>query len=153
MFRTIFAISLLLCSQLTLASATVFKITVEQAADEVYDKVYAGLEAAKFFVVFEPNIGRNLASFEKRWGENYNRNSLTSLRAMVFCNAWYANQVSNLDPDMLGLCPLHVTLYENDGRTSVLFNRPTAIAVGSDAMPVLKELEQEVIEAIEKSLN
>ncbi|MDQ7048948.1 MAG: hypothetical protein Q9M92_05155 [Enterobacterales bacterium] len=38
---------------------------------------------------------------------------------------WYANQVSNEDPMMLGLCPLHLTPIEQTGQTTVLFNRPS----------------------------
>lgn len=135
------------------AADTVFKITVGEPAGKVYDKVYENLEAARFFVVFEPNIGKNLSGFADRWGDEYNQNKLTSLRAMVFCNGWYANQVSNKDPDMLGLCPLHLTVIERDGKTSVLFNRPTVIAADSPALSVLKEVETEVIAAIRKSVN
>ncbi|MFN2330189.1 MAG: hypothetical protein ABR612_14875 [Chromatocurvus sp.] len=31
------------------------------------------LEEAKFFVVFEPDIGENLSRFAERWGEDHNR--------------------------------------------------------------------------------
>ena len=76
-----------------------------QDLDTVYKEVYNSLEENRFFVVFEPNIGSNLARFSERWGEDYNRNGLSGIRSMVFCNAWYANQVSNLEPDLLALCP------------------------------------------------
>lgn len=134
------------------ASDRVYTVTVDAPASAVYDSVYKGLEAARFFVVFEPDIGSNLKSFARRWGDDYNRNGLSSLRAMVFCNAWYANQVSNKDLDMLGLCPMHLTVYEKSGSTTVVFNRPSFVASQSPALPVLKELEQEVIAAIESSL-
>ena len=71
---------------------------------------------------------------------------------MVFCNGWYANKVSNLDPDMLGFCPLHLSLIERDGETTVLFNRPSVIAKDSPAKDVFIEIESEVIEAIDKGL-
>ncbi len=44
----------------------------------------------------------------------YNRSKLSAIRSMVFCNGWYANQVSNKDPHMLALCPLHMTLIEKE---------------------------------------
>ena len=122
---------------------------VDKPLSEVYDNVYKSLEEARFFVVFEPNIGANLASFSKKWGDDYNRNNIAEIRSMVFCNGWYANKVSNLDPNMLGFCPLHITLIERDGKTTVLFNRPGIIAQNSPAKELLLTIESEVIEAIQ----
>ena len=150
--------SLLTCLFLLLpvtgfAADTVYKITVDKPADEVYDRLYTELEKARFYVVFEPDIGRNLAAFARQWGSDYNRNKLDSIRAMMFCNGWYANQVSNTDPDMLGLCPLHLAVVARGGLTTVLFNRPTVIAVDSPALELLEKVETEVIAAIGNSLN
>jgi hypothetical protein len=114
--------------------------------------LYKSLEDARFFVVFEPNIGENLARFSEKWGDDYNRNKLTAIRSMVFCNGWYANKVSNLDPAMLGFCPLHLTLFERDGKTTVLFNRPGTMSQGSPANELLRQIEGEVIEAIRQGL-
>lgn len=130
----------------------VYVQTVDKPIVEVYDKVYKSLEDAQFFVVFEPNIGANLSSFAEKWGDDYNRNNLSAIRSMVFCNGWYANKVSNLDPDMLGSCPLHLTLIEREGKTTVLFNRPSIIAQNSPAKSLLQKIENEVIEAIKQGM-
>ena len=74
-------------------------------------------------------------------------------KSMVFCNVWYANQVSNKDPSMLALCPLHMTLIEKDGSTTALFARPTVIAADSPARGILADLESEVITAIKKGMD
>ena len=125
---------------------------VKKPVSEVYDKVYASLEDARFFVVFEPNIGANLASFAEKWGDDYNQNNIAEIRSMVFCNGWYANKVSNLDPDMLGFCPLHISLIERKGKTTVLFNRPGVIAQNSPAKELLLKIESEVITAIQQGI-
>jgi len=134
------------------ATDRVYQQRVEKPVDDVYAAVYSALEDARFFVVFEANIGKNLAGFAERWGDDYNRSKLSAIRSMVFCNGWYANQVSNLDPVMLGFCPLHITIIENNGVTTVLFNRPSVMAGDSPALPVLREVENGVIAAIEKAL-
>ena len=134
------------------APVGVYRQQVNKPIEEVYDKVYKSLEEARFYVVFEPDIGKNLANFSKKWGDDYNKNKLTALRSMVFCNGWYANQVSNLDPNMLGFCPLHLSLVERDGITTVLFNRPGIIAQHSPAKELFTEIEAEVIAAIKKGL-
>jgi uncharacterized protein (DUF302 family) len=134
------------------AGETVFKLTIDKPVDAVYDSLYASLEEARFFVVFEPDIGRNLANFAERWGDDYNQNKLSAIRSMVFCNGWYANQVSNEDPDMLGLCPLHASVIGRNGKTTILFNRPSVIAVNSPALKLIKQIEDEVIDAIKASV-
>jgi len=150
-----FLILLMAILSISVANAqngNVFKITVDKPMSDVYGSVYSSLEGARFFVVFEPDIGKNIAGFAERWGDEYNQNALSGLRSMVFCNAWYANQVSNKDPDMLGLCPLHLSLYEKEGKTTVVFNRPTAFSMDSPAHSIIQEIENEVIAAIKKGI-
>jgi uncharacterized protein (DUF302 family) len=121
--------------------------------ETVYNSVYKSLENNRFYVVFEPNIGRNLAGFAERWGEDYNRNDLQGIRAMVFCNGWYANQVSNLEPHLLALCPLHLSVYRQGDSTHVVFVRPGLVGKDSKAEALLQELEADVSKAIEQGLS
>ena len=130
----------------------VYRQQVNKPVSEIYDRVYKSLEEARFYVVFEPDIGANLARFSEKWGDDYNQNKLSGIRSMVFCNAWYANMVSNLDPDMLGFCPLHISLVEKNENTVILCNRPGAIAQNSPARELLQQIEAEVIEAIRMAL-
>lgn len=147
-FSLVLGVILMALSASASAREGVFSLTVDKPVDAIYDKLYKSLESAGFYVVFEPNIGANLARFADRWGEDYNRNKLTALRSMVFCNGWYANKVSNLDPQMLGFCPMHLSLVERDGNTTVLFNRPSFVAGDSPARPLFEKIEAEVIAAI-----
>lgn len=123
-----------------------------QPLEKTYKAVYQSLEDNRFWVVFEVDIAGNLKGFADRWGEDFNRNKLDGIRSMVFCNGWYANQVSNQDPRMLALCPLHITLTSGDGMTNILFSRPTHSAAGSDAGNIAKELEDAVAAAIEEGI-
>ena len=131
------------------ADSSVFVFSVDKPMTEVYDKVYKSLEDARFYVVFEPNIGKNLSGFAERWGDQYNRSKLSAIRSLVFCNGWYANQVGNADPEMLALCPLHITLTEKDGQSAILFIRPSFVAKGTRAETVAAEIENKVIKAIQ----
>lgn len=133
-------------------NSSVYIQQVDKPVSEIYDDLYKSLEDANFYVVFEPNIGKNLARFSEKWGDNHNRNDISVIRSMVFCNGWYANKVSNLDPNMLGFCPLHLTLIEREGKATVLFNRPSSMAQNSPANALFKTIEGEVIEAIKKAL-
>ncbi len=132
--------------------ANVLVWSTDKDMETTYKVVYKNLEDNNFFVVFEPNIQANLSHFAERWGDDYNRNKLEGIRAMVFCNGWYANQVSNADPDMLALCPLHITLVQQAGNTRVLFARPSVIAGGSRAGKIARELEDDVARAVEAAV-
>ena len=125
---------------------------VNNDLDDTYKRIFTALENNGYFVVFEPNLGKNLAFSAKRWGKDYNKNELKGIRGMVFCNGWYANQISNIDPELLALCPLHITLYQKDDRTHILFVRPGKIADQSQAQKIVKELEDDVIRTIEVAI-
>jgi uncharacterized protein (DUF302 family) len=143
---------LLLSGQVLADSAMIYEKDIKGEMDATYKQVFNGLENNGYYVIFEPNIGKNLASFKERWGKDYNKNQLEAIRSMVFCNAWYANQMSNADPQMLALCPLHISLVYKDGITRILFVRPSLVATGSPAEKIALELEQDVIRTIESSL-
>ncbi len=144
----IFLLLIVFFSVTATANDLVWVHKVDKPVDAIYQSIYKGLEDANFYVVFEPNIGKSISGFKERWGEKYNRNELTQIRSMVFCNGWYANQVGNADPVMLALCPLHITLTEKEGRSTILFVRPSAVAKGSKAETIAAEIENKVIEAI-----
>jgi len=54
---------------------------------------------------------------------------------------------------MLALCPLHATLTNKDGVTTVLFVRPSAVAQGSPAAKAALDLENATIKALEAGIN
>ena len=153
MLRKIMILAAFLLTQtVQAANPNVFELSVNKPMAEVYGPLYKALEDDGFFVVFEADIGANLSRFAEKWGENYNRSKLDGIRSMVFCNGWYANAVSNADPTMLALCPLRLSLIEKQGKTSVLFVKPTAIAGDSPARDILQRVENDVTGVIRKTL-
>lgn len=137
----------------SLANPLVYDRTVSVEMDEVYKNIFTTLENNGYFVLFESNIGKNLSLFAKRWGKDYNKNNLKSIRSMMFCNGSYANQISNIDPSMLALCPLRITFYSKDKETHILFVRPGKVAATSKAHNIAKELEDDVIRTIEIAIS
>ena len=126
--------------------------TLEQDLETSYRSVYKSLENNDMFVIFEADIGRTLAGFSNRWGGNYNRNHLQGIRSMMFCNAWYVNEVSNIDPELLAFCPMHITLYRQDNTTHIIFTRPTHVGQRSAAAGLLEGLEAKVSAAVEAGI-
>ncbi len=132
------------------SDARVYVKKVKKPLPEVYSKVFTAMENGGYFVLFEPNIGNNLQHFAQRWGDDYNKNQLEEIRSLIFSNAWYVNQISNVDPELLALSPLHLTFTYKDGMTTMLFIRPSAVAANSPARKVATELENDVINTIER---
>ncbi len=127
----------------------IYQVTRAGKLDDIYPQLYKALEASGFYVIFEANIGKNLSRNAEKWGEDYNRNNFTGVKSMVICNPYYANQVLNLDPKLMALCPLTVTVLEKDANTTVLFERLTPIAAGSPAEDILWEVETTILSAID----
>lgn len=134
------------------AEPGIYRRELPAPVERVYPAVYQALEAARFWVVFEADILGNIARFKEDWGEDYNRAGLEAARVLVVCNGWFSNRVTGADPDLLALCPLRVGFYQRDGRTVVVFARPTVAAQGSPGLPVVAEVEQQVIGAIDTGL-
>ena len=134
-------------------SPAVYDKSVDQNLETVYKRVAKALGDNDFKVVFEVDIQENLVKFAaKNKVKDFNLNQLEAIKSMVFCNGALAVKISNADPTMLAMCPLHLTFTQKAGRASVLFVRPSFIAQGSKAEAPAKELEEKVIKAIESGL-
>ncbi len=133
-------------------SAGILRLTSSLPLAEAYSKVYASLEDEKFWVVFEADMGSRMAKFADKWGDEYNRRGLGAVKGMVFCNIWWTNRVANADPDLLALCPLHLSLYERDGETVLVMPRLSMIAQGSEGRDRALELEQELTAILRAAL-
>lgn len=127
----------------------VYVAEAKAVLETTYQAVHEALEEARFWVVFEADMGAQLARFAEKWGEDYNRSALDGIRTMVICNAWWANRVANADPEMLAFCPLRIALTRKAGVTRVMFARPTLMAAQSPALPVMQEIENELRAAVD----
>ena len=153
MKRFILVPLLCLAASAQAASNGVYEKTVPQALPTVYEEVSKSLEASGFRVIQKVDIGENLSKLAPKLGDQYNLSKLESIQSMIFCNGPAANQISNADPAMLALCPLHITLVSKAGATSALFVRPGQVAAGSPAAKAAQDLEDKVIKAIETGLD
>ena len=135
-------------------SPAIYEKSFDQNLDIAYKRVYNALESNGFKVVYEIDMLENMTKFARKNAvKDFNLNQLEGIKSMVFCNGPLAVKISNADPAMLALCPLHLTLTQKAGRVSVLFVRPGFIAQGSKAEAPARELEEKVIKTIESGLS
>ena len=128
-----------------------YKLTLNQKSDTVYSKLLKSLDDHYLIVVSEINILEKFkhAGLPKMFGKDFNTNNLTTIKAIIACNGGFGNAIANTDPTMMGLCPVRLTLIEKDGKTTILFVKPSRIAKASKAEDIIKKLEAKVIAAIE----
>ena len=144
---------LFIAAPLSAAPDGIYTRSVDIAVDEAYTSLYAALEEQKFWVVFEADMGQRMANMAERWGDDYNRQGLSAIKSMVFCNIDWTNRIASVDPALLALCPLHMSLYEKDGRTTITMLRPSRIAAGSPGIDAARELEKQLIGVIDKAFS
>ncbi len=132
--------------------AAIYQYRTQLDLPTAYQRVYQALEKQQFWVVFDADLGKRMAQFKERWGEDYNRQGLTGARSLVFCNLRWTNALASADPDLLALCPLHLSLYAKDSWVNLVMVRPSVLAVGSEAQPLAKKLEEKLIGIIQQVL-
>ena len=129
----------------------VYKLTLNQKAEVVYNKLLTSLDENHLIVVAEINILEKFkhVGLPKKFGKEFNTNNLTTIKAIIACNGFFGNYIANADPDMMGLCPIRLTVIEKDGKTTILFVKPTNVSRASKAKVIIAKLEKKVISAIE----
>ena len=91
-------------------SPAVYEKTYDQNLNTAYKSLLKALEDNGFRVVYEVDLLENLTKFAQKNGvKDVNLNQMEEIKSLVFCNGAYAVKISNADPTMLALCPLHLT--------------------------------------------
>jgi len=130
-------------------SPAIYERAARLPADVAYSRLYDALEQNGFYVIFEPDMGKSLAGMADKLGADYNRNQLTTMRSLVFCNPRATNGIANADPALLALCPLHLALTHKEGMSTAYFVRPSVIAAGSPGEAQVQKLEADIVKVIE----
>jgi len=134
-----------------LMSDKMYKHTINEKAEIIYPKLLESLEKNKLIVVSEIDILDKFkhAGLPEKFGKEFNANKLTTIKTIIACNGWFGNYISNADINMMGLCPVKITLIEKDGKTTILFVKPTTVSGDSKANATIAQLEAKLISSIE----
>jgi hypothetical protein len=98
--------------------------------------------------VLEADLGSRMAKMADDWGSDYNRSKLTFVKGMVFCSLWWTNQIANANPELLGLCPLHLSIYAHEDKTTLVWPKLSAMADGNSGQAIAQALDEEVSDLI-----
>jgi uncharacterized protein (DUF302 family) len=136
------------------AKSNVYTVTYNSSIDTVEKNMLDTFKAKKLVVVWQLDILEEFKKkgLDKKFGAKFNTAGLTSVRTLVACNGKFGNNIINADSRMMAYCPVRITLTEKDGKTTVLFVRPSSAPRDSKAYKLLVKLEKKVINAIEESM-
>jgi len=137
----------------SLSAHDVYVKEVNEPLSTLYPKIMKALDDNALIVVSEINILEKFkhAGLPKKFGKNFNTNNLEAIKAIIACNGFFGNEVANSDPEMMALCPVRITLIQQNGKSKILFTRPSHASEGTKANEILKKLENRVIFALESS--
>lgn len=151
MFKTLFIVISLLLTTVLFAANPVYKVSVKKDFSSSLHSLKKTLEDQNLYIISKADISGTLKRMKVKLGKAYNKRHYTTVKSIIFCNPFYANDILNLDPSMMALCPLKIMLLEKDGKTTALFILPTSLAKGSPAKNVLGELENKVKKALKSA--
>ncbi|MDQ1263464.1 MAG: hypothetical protein QG559_465 [Campylobacterota bacterium] len=136
------------------AEHNVYSVTFNAPIDKVENNMLTKFQAENLVVAWQLDIldEFNKRGLVKKLGDKYNTGKLSNVRTLVACNGMIGNDIMNADPTMMAYCPIRITLTEKDGKTTVLYVRPTSAPKDSKAYPHLVKLEKKVTKAIEDSM-
>ncbi len=134
----------------SLFAGDIFKLTIDKKIDLIYPQLIQALDSNHLIVVSQIDILKKFrqAGLPKKFGKEFNTSELSAIKAIIACNGFFGNYISNTDPDMMALCPIRITLIEKDGKTTLLFVKPSPVAQDSKAYDIVSKLEKKVISTL-----
>lgn len=66
---------------------------------------------------------------------------MQGVKTLLICNGYVGNQVSNLDPKMMALCPIRLTIIEENKKLTVTFLRHDTIETSKEIKSLLTKLD------------
>ena len=151
MFKKLILVLALMFGTTLFAGNGIYKVSVKEDFRSALHTLKKTLEDQNLFIISKADISGTLARMKGKLGKDYNKRGYTKAQSIIFCNPFYANDVLNLDPTMMALCPLKIMLLEKNAKTTALFVLPSYFSKRSPAKKVLKEVENKVLKALKKA--
>ncbi|WP_310441844.1 DUF302 domain-containing protein [Sulfurimonas sp.] len=89
------------------------------------------------------------AGYAKKFGADFNKNKLTAATTILLCNGYIGNQISNIDPEMMSLCPIKVSIISDGKSTKIIYTKYTGASTDREIAALLNTLDEVVINTID----
>jgi len=131
-------------------SSSIHKTIINKPISEYYPELKKAIEANRMHVIYEMDLLKKFkeSGYAKKFGKDFNKNKVEVVKTLLICNGYVGNQVSNIDPRMMVLCPIKITLIQRDGKTTVTFVKSASLAKNKDVKALLVTLDEIIVHTI-----
>jgi len=138
-----------------LCASEVYKKEISLPIEIYYPKLIKAIKANHMNVLYELNLLEKFkaSGYDKKFGSEFNKSHLKAVKTLLLCNGYVGNQVSNIDPDMMVLCPLRLTLISTAAGTRVVFVKSSHLATSPKIKQLLATLDDILIHTIDLTVD
>jgi len=147
-YNFLFTLLMFLSSQVFAAS--IHETQVRKTIKEYYPELKKAIEDNNMHVIYELDLLERFkeAGYAEKFGNNFNKNNIVAIKTLLICNGYIGNQVSNIDTDMMVLCPIKITLIQIGKYTMVSFIKNSDLASNKEVEKLLAILDQTLVNTI-----
>jgi uncharacterized protein (DUF302 family) len=148
-------LALLLVLSTSVYANEIYKKEINLPIQEYFPRLKQAITANHMNVLYELNLIDKFkkSGYAKRFGKEFNKNKLKEVKTLLLCNGHVGNQVSNIDPDMMALCPIRLTLISQGKSTKVVFIKSSHVATSKKVKALLATLDQILINTIDLTID
>jgi uncharacterized protein (DUF302 family) len=139
----------------SLFASSIYKKEVPESLKSYLPKLKKSIKDNHMNILYEMDLMEKFkkSGYAKKFGADFNKNGITSVTTLLLCNGYVGNQVSNIDPDMMVLCPIKVTLIERGNTVTVSFVKNFEVATNREVKALLLTLDHILMHTIDLTID
>ena len=147
-------LSLLLLGSLLQANE-IYTKTITKPFSVYFPELKKSIEKNHMGIIYEFDLVERFKKkgFDKKFGDAFNKNGLDKIVTLLICNGYVGNQVSNIDPNMMALCPIKITVIKKGAQTTITFLKYQNVTQNKEIKELLSTLHKIVINTIDLTLD
>lgn len=128
--------------------------TVNEPLESYYPKFKESLAKNQMHTVLEMDLLQRFEdNYAKKYGKEFNKNNYSKIISLVVCNGAIGVEVANNDKMFMALCPVRITIIEQNGKTTVSFIKAASVTKGTKVEKLMKILDQTIIDTVNLTEN
>lgn len=146
-----FIVTLFLLFGANLFASEFYSKVVHESFDSYYPKLKAAIKKNHMNIIYELDLIKQFKDkgYSEKFGSEFNKNKLDGVKTLLICNGYVGNQISNLNPAMMALCPIRLTIIQDSRKLTVTFLRHDSINAPQEVKSLLTTLDTILINTIE----
>ena len=142
---------MLLALSANLFAGDFYKKVIHEPMETYYPKLQEAIKKNHMNIVYELDLIKQFKEkgYAKKFGKEFNKNKLDGVKTVLICNSYVGNQVSNIDPTMMALCPIRLTLIKEGSTTTIVFLKHSSVSAPKEIKDLLVTLDTILIHTID----